>query len=84
MTVASMEVYDAFKSAGVDEDKARKAAEALGGLRETERRMDDVSKDLDRVKIDVQALKVDVTLLKWMVGANIGLTVLVLGKLLLP
>lgn len=32
MTMMITEVYDAFKSAGADDDKARKAAEAIAGF----------------------------------------------------
>lgn len=62
MTTMISAVYDAFRSAGVPEEKARKAAEAMsseatatkGGI----------------VKLDkeIAAVRADISLLKWMVG----------------
>ena len=72
------EVYDALKSAGADEDKARAASPVssnsmrawIGSMPELEAR--------------VTKLETEVAVLKWMIGANIALTILVLGKLLVP
>ena len=44
MSVMISEVYDAFVSAGVPDDKARKAAEALSG---NERRFDKLENNID-------------------------------------
>ncbi|RLA22840.1 MAG: integrase [Gammaproteobacteria bacterium] len=43
MTTMIPEVYDAFMSAGADEEKARKAAEAVA---EHEKRFDHIDKEL--------------------------------------
>ncbi len=53
------------KSAGADDDKARKAAEELAAYEPR-----------------FSKLESDVALLKWMVGFNIGLTLLVVGLVL--
>lgn len=78
------EVYDALRSAGADEDKARAAATAVAGQLEFDGRLDRIEGRLDRVETRLGKLETEVAVLKWMVGANIALTVLVLGKLLLP
>jgi hypothetical protein len=44
------EVYDALKSAGADEDKARAAAPAVAGQWEIEPRLDRLDPRLDRVE----------------------------------
>jgi hypothetical protein len=84
------EVYDALKSAGADEDKARAAATAVAGQHEFEGRLTDIGTRIDRLDSRIERvearLKVETELavLKWMIGANIALTILVLGKLLIP
>jgi chromosome segregation ATPase len=85
------EVYDALRSAGAEEDKARAAATAVAGqleldgrLDRLESRFDRLETRFDRLETRLGKLETDVAVLKWMVGANIALTILVLGKLLLP
>ena len=85
------EVYDALKSAGADEDKARAAATAVAGQHEFEGRLTDIGTRIDRLdsrieRVEARLSKVETELavLKWMIGANIALTILVLGKLLIP
>jgi hypothetical protein len=78
------EVYDALKSAGADEDKARAAATAVAGQLEFDARLDRIDARLDRIEARVTKLETEVAVLKWMIGANIALTILVLGKLLIP
>jgi hypothetical protein len=77
MAPRSAEVYDALKSAGADEVKARAAVTAVAGQLEFDAR-------LDRIEARVTKLETEVAVLKWMIGANIALTILVLGKLLIP
>ncbi|MFZ4624108.1 MAG: hypothetical protein ACOYNF_07705 [Rhodoferax sp.] len=62
MTTMISEVYEAFRSAGVPEDKARKAAEAMSS--EATLTKGDIAK-LDK---EIAAVRSDITLLKWMVG----------------
>jgi len=78
------EVYDALKSAGADEDKARAAATAVAGQLEFDGRLDRIDTRLDRIEARVGKLETDLAVLKWMIGANIALTILVLGRLLIP
>ncbi len=47
MTTMISEIYDAFISAGADEDKARKAAEAVA---EHEKRFDHIDRELAVLK----------------------------------
>jgi hypothetical protein len=90
-TMARMiaEVYDALRSAGADEDKARAAATAVAGQGEVEAHLDQIGKRIDRIDDRLERLetrvgkvKTDLAVLKWMIGANIALTVIILGKLL--
>ncbi len=85
MTTILTEVYDAFVSAGVPDDKARKAAEALGGQ---ERRFDKLENTIDlrfaaqKSEMDTRFAKVDVELLllKWMMGFTLALVVAIFAK----
>ena len=54
MSSITIELYDALKSAGVSEEQARKAAEAVSGSKESP------------TKSDLVAL--EVRLIKWMIG----------------
>ncbi len=53
------EVYDAFRDAGVSEEKARKAAEAL-------------SSESLATKADVVRIEPELAVIKWMVGLVIA------------
>ncbi|CAN5669229.1 hypothetical protein BH18PSE1_BH18PSE1_11050 [soil metagenome] len=61
------EIYDALRKAGVDEDIARKAAQAVLGAEEKDQL---VTKDY--LRAEMEALKSD--LVKWNVGAMAVLT----------
>jgi hypothetical protein len=74
------EVYDALKSAGADEDKARAAATAVAGQLEFDGRLDRIDTRLDRIEARVAKVGTDMAVLKWMIGANIASTILVLGS----
>ena len=63
-------LYDALKSAGVDDEKARKAAEDVASY-------DSQIGQLDR---KVTVLDGRVNLLQWMLGTNIALTVAILWR----
>ena len=83
-----------LKSAGADEDKARAAAAVAGRLEFDHRltgigaRIDQLENRIDarfdRIEARVAKLETEAAVLKWMIGANIALTILVLGKLLIP
>jgi hypothetical protein len=96
MTTLLTEVYDAFVSAGVPEDKARKAAEALSGH---ERRFDKLENTIDlrfanldrslgarfasmKNEMDTRFAKSDgeFLLLKWMMGFTLALVGAIFAK----
>lgn len=74
MTVLLSELYDALREAGAPDDKARKAAEAVAAYDNRFGAMD----------LKLERLEGRVNTLTYMVGTNIGLTLLVLGKLFIP
>jgi len=67
MTTMISEVYSAFRTAGVPEEDARKAAEAL-------------SAESIATKADVTELKQELKVIKWMIGLVIAAQVLPLLK----
>ncbi|MBA2591209.1 MAG: integrase [Gammaproteobacteria bacterium] len=67
MTTMINELYDALRKAGVDEEIARKAAQAVLGAEEKEQL---VTKDF--LRAEMEALKSE--LIKWNVGAMAVLT----------
>lgn len=89
MAVMFGNLYDALRSAGADDEKARRAAEEMASSLAT---MDSVAdlrsdfaelrSDLGGVKKDVAQLRTDNAVLKWMAGFNLALVVAVLGLLL--
>lgn len=68
MSTMNVEVYNAFKKAGVPEEDAVAAAKAI-----TEESL--------ATKGDVLSLKGEMLLLKWMVGFNLAFTMAVVYKL---
>ncbi len=73
MTTMVVEVYDALVAAGTPDDKARKAAETIVQI---DTRVTDIGGRMDRLNGRMDTMI-------WMIGANITLTILVLGKLLI-
>ncbi len=67
MSTMISEVYDAFRSAGVPEDKARAAAEAL-------------SEDQLATKADISKLEKELLAIEWMLGLVIVAVVIPLIK----
>lgn len=67
MSTMISEVYDAFRAAGVPDDKARAAAEALS------------SENL-ATKADINELKAAQSLQGWMIGFNLAFTMAILWK----
>lgn len=61
------DVFEAFKSAGVPDDKARKAAEALSGAAHA---------------TELAELKSTVRLHTWMIGAVIATNIAILARLI--
>jgi len=73
MTTMVAEIYDALLAAGSPDDKARKAAEAIA---QVDTRMMDVGGRMDRLDGKIDRIT-------WMLGANLSLSLLIMGKLLL-
>ena len=71
MALMSYELYDALRSADVEEEKARKAAEAVAVF---ETRFADVRADLAAIKASLLFLQV-------LLGINLTLSLVILGKL---
>lgn len=95
MTTLIKEVYEAFKEAGVSEEKAAAAAGAIerfdeGRFVRIEHDIAEVKADIAELKADVAELKRDVAdlkaelrLIKWMLGFTLALVSAVLLKLVL-
>lgn len=67
MTTMISEVYEAFRTAGVPDDKAREAAEALS------------SENL-ATKTDVNEIKATQRLQSWIIGFNLAFTMAIFWK----
>ena len=91
------EVYDALRSVGADDDKARAAATAvaesdrgIGDLRlemsdlrlEMNRDIADLRLEMSGVRTEMAEMRGDMRLLKWMVGFTIALVLGILGTVL--
>jgi hypothetical protein len=68
MAAMVYEVYDVFRSVGIDDEKARRAAEAMNN-------------ETTATKADIFALKSEVAVLKWMAGATLALVLTIFWKL---
>jgi len=76
MAMLNYDVFEAFKAAGVPDDKARKAAEALSGAVE--------AAEVATIRTDVADLKSTVRLHTLMIVAVFALNVAILVRLLIP
>ncbi|MFZ4539330.1 hypothetical protein [Propionivibrio sp.] len=77
MTTMISEVFEAFRAAGVPEDKARKAAEALSSESVA------TKSDINRIEKELLAINGKITLIQWMLGVVVAATVIPLLKPLL-
>ena len=89
----SFEIYEAFRSIDVPEDKALKAANAISsalsgrdgevaasfGKRDTD--ILGIKTDISSIRIELATVKGDVALLKWMVGFVLAFVVAMTFKL---
>jgi hypothetical protein len=71
MSTMEAEVFEAFRSVGIADDKAILAAQALGKR----------DPDIGSLKQDVASLKTDMVLLKWMVGVVMAMSLTILFKI---
>jgi hypothetical protein len=67
MAMLNYDVFEAFKSAGVPDEKARKAAEALSGAVHA---------------AEISGLKATVNLHTWMIGFVIALNIAILARMI--
>ena len=97
MSVLQAEVYEAFRSIDVPDDKALKAAVALSAamskgedesVRTIKRVEDETAKglskrdaDIDAIRRDVHALKIDSAVQKWITGVTLSMVTAIFFKL---
>ena len=77
MAAVRREVFDAFKSIGVADEQAWKAAEALSDTGEHLTQLE------NRLEMRMAKIEGRLDLLSWMVGLSIALNVAILLKLLI-
>ena len=70
MTTIVMEIYEALKAAGIDDEVAKAAAKAVTGVQEKEHLATKL--DIQQLRTDMADLKVE--LIKWNVGTLIAMT----------
>lgn len=75
MTTMISEIYEAFLSAGVPEEKARKAAEALSAENLA------TKQDINRIEKELVEYRGRFNLLQWMIGFNLIFTMAILWKI---
>lgn len=75
------EVYTAFRAAGVDEEHARKAAEALSA--ESIATKGDLLRVEKTLRADIEHVERELLVIKWMLGVVVAATVIPLLKPLL-
>ncbi len=78
MATMISEVYDAFRSAGVPEDKARAAAEALSEDQLATKA--DIAKLEQVTRGEISRLEKEIVVIKWMLGLVIVAVVIPLIK----
>lgn len=64
MSKAVIEIYDAFKAAGIPEDKAASAAKAVADIGQEDR--------LQNIEKEIMDIKSDIKVIKWMLGVIIA------------
>jgi hypothetical protein len=84
LSTMEAELFDAFRSIGVTDDRASADAQGLSRSGADMRAAtSDIREELLRQKRDIIAVKGDLTLLKWMVGSVVAMTLPILLKLFL-
>ncbi len=93
MTTLIREIYEALKAAGVPDEQASAAAEAVAPKGEvaTKTDMADLRTDFAALRTDFEVLRTEfavlrgeVNTLKWMVGFNLAISVALLWKVFSP
>lgn len=80
MTTMIIEVYDAFKEAGVSDEKAKAAA---GAIADFEKHFSHIESGITDLKAEIKVLKIEITLVKWMLGFVIAGIISMIIKLFL-
>jgi hypothetical protein len=70
MAVMMGELYDALRSAGAEDEKAKKAASEVASY----------DNQITGLKTEIVAVRGELTLVKWMVGFNLAITVALAGR----
>ncbi len=81
MTTMISEVYSAFRKAGVPEDDAKLAAEALS--KESMATKGDIRSLSDGVKAEITKLEKELLIIKWMLGLIIAIQVIPIPRSIL-
>ena len=83
MTVMIAEVYDALRSAGADDEKARKAAEAVAESRSEMKTIEaGLSSEMHGIKLELQGVRGEIATLKWMNGGLLAVAVAIFIRML--
>jgi len=69
-----VEVYNAFKKAGIPEEDAQKAAEALSQSTTA------TKSDIEKIEKEIIEIKGEIKLVKWMIGLVIAINAIPLIK----
>lgn len=77
MTTLNIDLLDALRAAGVEEDTARRAASTVLSLADKDQL---VTKDL--LRAELAELKGALNTMRWMIGFNLAMSFGILGKLL--
>ncbi len=81
MTTMISEVYDAFRSAGADEDKARAAAQAIADYqRNISELKTELKQDISELRTAISELKSGQRLMQWMLAFNLAMNVAIMWK----
>lgn len=84
MTTMQLEVYEAFRSLNVDDDKALKAAAVLGKTGdEINMLRADMNTRFAKVDVELANVKGELVLLRWMGGLLLTMVTAILFKLFL-
>ena len=85
MTVMIAEVYDALRSAGADDDKARKAAEAVADARTDVAAIErGLKSEMYGIRVEMQGIRGEIYTLKWLNGGLLAVVVAIFVRLMAP
>ena len=83
MTVMVAEAYDALRSAGADDDKARRAAEAVADSRTELRTIESgLKSEMHGIRLEMQGIRGEIAMLKWMNGGLLAVAIAIFVRML--